>query len=200
MTKLQRETVINAALALLDDVGADGLTTRKLAERLNVQQPALYWHFSSKQHLLDALAEAMLRDNHTHSAPAEGEYWQDFLRANAHSFRKALLSHRDGARIHAGTRPGNSHFASIEAQLQLLCSAGFSAPQAASALVTISHYVVGAALEQQAQNGVAMPTDRAAPLLAKAIKHIDQSGPDAAFEFGLAVIIDGLAATLARSK
>ena len=45
MTKLSRETVIRAALDLLNEVGVDGLSTRRLAERLGVQQPALYWHF-----------------------------------------------------------------------------------------------------------------------------------------------------------
>ncbi len=38
MTKLQPNTVIRAALDLLNEVGVDGLTTRKLAERLGVQQ------------------------------------------------------------------------------------------------------------------------------------------------------------------
>ena len=60
MTKLDKGTVIAAALELLNEVGMDSLTTRKLAERLKVQQPALYWHFQNKRALLDALAEAML--------------------------------------------------------------------------------------------------------------------------------------------
>ena len=59
MNKLQREAVIRTALELLNDVGMEGLTTRRLAERLGVQQPALYWHFKNKRALLDALAEAM---------------------------------------------------------------------------------------------------------------------------------------------
>ena len=59
MTKLDKGTVIAAALELLNEVGMDSLTTRKLAERLKVQQPALYWHFQNKRALLDALAEAM---------------------------------------------------------------------------------------------------------------------------------------------
>jgi TetR/AcrR family transcriptional regulator, tetracycline repressor protein len=41
MTKLDKGTVIAAALELLNEVGMDNLTTRKLAERLKVQQPAL---------------------------------------------------------------------------------------------------------------------------------------------------------------
>ena len=72
MNKLQREAVIRTALELLNDVGMEGLTTRRLAERLGVQQPALYWHFKNKRALLDALAEAMLTINHTHSTPRDG--------------------------------------------------------------------------------------------------------------------------------
>ena len=65
MTKLSRETVIRAALDLLNEVGVDGLSTRRLAERLGVQQPALYWHFKNKRELLDALSRQMLVERHT---------------------------------------------------------------------------------------------------------------------------------------
>ena len=92
MTKLQPNTVIRAALDLLNEVGVDGLTTRKLAERLGGQQPALYWHFRNKRALLDALAEAMLAENHTHSVPRADDDWRSFLIGNARSFRPALLS------------------------------------------------------------------------------------------------------------
>ena len=111
MTKLQPNTVIRAALDLLNEVGVDGLTTRKLAERLGVQQPALYWHFRNK---------------------------------------RALLAYRDGARIHAGTRPGAPQMETADAQLRFLCEAGFSAGDAVNALMTISYFTVGAVLEEQA--------------------------------------------------
>lgn len=70
-TKLRKDAIIRTALDLLNEVGVDNLTTRKLAERLGVQQPALYWHFKNKRALLDALSEAMLVEDHTHSAPKE---------------------------------------------------------------------------------------------------------------------------------
>nr|AMP56932.1 tetracyclin repressor, C-terminal all-alpha domain protein [uncultured bacterium] len=47
----------------------------------------------------------MLAERHTRSLPEENEDWRVFLKENALSFRTALLSYRDGARIHAGTRP-----------------------------------------------------------------------------------------------
>ena len=57
MNKLQREAVIRTALELLNDVGMEGLTTRRLAERLGVQQPALYWHFKNKTEVLTAMID-----------------------------------------------------------------------------------------------------------------------------------------------
>ena len=119
MNKLQREAVIRTALELLNDVGMEGLTTRRLAERLGVQQPALYWHFKNKRALLDALAEAMLTINHTHSTPRDDDDWRSFLKGNACSFRRALLAYRDGARIHAGTRPAAPQMEKADAQLRL---------------------------------------------------------------------------------
>ena len=198
MTKVQRESVIREALDLLNEVGVDGLTTRKLAERVGVQQPALYWHFENKRALLDALAEAMLAEGHARALPKPDEDWPTFLGENARSFRHALLAYRDGALIHAGTRPSHQQFESIEAQLHLLCEAGFSPGDAAKALLVIGHYVVGSAIEQQASDtddchrkpeaeSVQMP-----PLVAAAFEEVGKALPDAAFEYGLAVLIEGL--------
>ncbi|MBZ8143936.1 TetR family transcriptional regulator, partial [Rubrivivax gelatinosus] len=51
--RLHRDDVLRAALGLLNEVGIDALTTRRLAERLGVQSPTLYWHFESRAALLD---------------------------------------------------------------------------------------------------------------------------------------------------
>ncbi|WP_407254683.1 TetR/AcrR family transcriptional regulator C-terminal domain-containing protein [Escherichia coli] len=49
--------------------------------------------------------------------PFRRESWQDFLRNNAKSFRCALLSHRDGAKVHLGTRPTEKQYETLENQL-----------------------------------------------------------------------------------
>ncbi|HGY3965517.1 TPA: TetR/AcrR family transcriptional regulator C-terminal domain-containing protein, partial [Escherichia coli] len=151
----------------------------------------LYWHFRNKRALLDALAEAMLAENHTHSVPRADDDWRSFLIGNARSFRQALLAYRDGARIHAGTRPGAPQMETADAQLRFLCEAGFSAGDAVNALMTISYFTVGAVLEEQA--GGTVEQAPLSPLLRAAIDAFDEAGPDAAFEQGLAVIVDGLA-------
>ncbi|CDL15783.1 hypothetical protein [Klebsiella pneumoniae IS46] len=104
MARLNRESVIDAALELLNETGIDGLTTRKLAQKLGIEQPTLYWHVKNKRALLDALAVEILARHHDYSLPAAGESWQSFLRNNAMSFRRALLRYRDGAKVHLGTR------------------------------------------------------------------------------------------------
>ncbi|WP_280469956.1 TetR family transcriptional regulator [Nocardia brasiliensis] len=48
--------IAQAALDLLDEVGLDGPTMRKVAAALDVQAPALYWHVANKRELLDAMA------------------------------------------------------------------------------------------------------------------------------------------------
>ena len=48
MAKIERDTVVTTALELLDEVGIDGLTMRRLAQALDVQAPSLYWHFANK--------------------------------------------------------------------------------------------------------------------------------------------------------
>ena len=149
--------------------------------------------------LLDALAEAMLAENHTHSVPRADDDWRSFLIGNARSFRQALLAYRDGARIHAGTRPGAPQMETADAQLRFLCEAGFSAGDAVNALMTISYFTVGAVLEEQAgdsdagERGGTVEQAPLSPLLRAAIDAFDEAGPDAAFEQGLAVIVDGLA-------
>jgi len=196
LAKLHRDAVIRTALELLNEVGEEGLTTRRLAERLGVQQPALYWHFKNKRVLLDALAETILAEHHDRALPRAGENWRQFLIENARSFRRALLTYRDGARIHAGTRPTNDQMGQAQAQIGFLVQAGFTPADAARALIAISHYVVGSALEQQADMHESKASDAAniatTPEIAEAIAVLDADGLENLFDFGLLALIDGL--------
>ena len=79
---IDHDRIVEEALLLLNEVGIDKLSTRKLADRLGVQQPALYWHFKNKSALLDALNSAMLARFHTRRMPLPGEDWVDFTLAN----------------------------------------------------------------------------------------------------------------------
>ena len=205
-SRLNRDDVLRAALALLNEVGIDALSTRRLAEKLGVQSPTLYWHFKNKAALLDAMSESIVLNHHALAEPAPGVAWQDWLLANGRSFRQALLAYRDGARLHAGTRPGQVQFASIEARLRRLNEAGFEPGQATRLMMSVGRFVIGWVLEEQAGQQPDAPPSSAAggpdaalyPLLAAGWAATVDSDPDDAFDRALRLLLDGAAAQLAQ--
>jgi TetR/AcrR family tetracycline transcriptional repressor len=202
---IDRGRIVDEAMALLNEVGIDKLTTRKLAERLGVQQPALYWHFKNKSALLDAINSEMLARYHSHRLPSPGEDWVDFTYATARSMRKTLLAVRDGARIAAGTRPSTTDFADAEKQLKLYVDAGFTAEEALHASISVARYVVGYVLEEQGERErreeeIGQDGDLDAeltpfPILAEAFRSLEKEGSintEQAFERGLKYMVEGM--------
>lgn len=202
---IDRARIVDEALALLNEVGMDKLTTRKLAERLGVQQPALYWHFANKSALLDAINSAMLQRYHTHRVPGPDENWVDFTFATARSMRHTMLSVRDGARLAAGTRPSVDDFADAERQLGLYVAAGFSAEEALQISISVARYVVGYVLEEQGERA-RMEEDAGSlgdldaelapfPILLEAFHSLEKAGTintEQGFERGLWYMVEGM--------
>ncbi len=146
MAKIQRDQVINAALALLDEVGLEAITTRKLAQKLGVESATLYWHFRNKASLLEEMAATVLARHHSLPLAEDTAEWADWLANNARSFRRALLAHRDGALLHAGTTPARVGGETFYPKVAYLMRAGFSEAEAAMILLTISEYTLGCVL------------------------------------------------------
>jgi AcrR family transcriptional regulator len=57
---LSRESIIEAAVALLDSNGESALTFRALSERLSTGSGAIYWHIANKSDLLSAACDAVV--------------------------------------------------------------------------------------------------------------------------------------------
>ena len=186
--RLERPMVIRAALELLEKVGLDGLTTRRLAEELGVQGPALYWHFKNKQELIDEMARALLVE--AHGPMQEGEDWAAWLTRTGRRLRDTLLSHRDGARLLAGYRPSSVHGRLDPAVVfRPLIDAGFSMPDALWAMLAITRFAFGWAMDEQAAVAVGRSPPAGMPKL----------DPNQGFEFGLTTIIAGLQARVAET-
>jgi TetR/AcrR family tetracycline transcriptional repressor len=60
--RLDRNLVVDAALAVADDEGLEAVTIRRLAQELSVTPMALYWHFKDKDALLAAVADRVWDD------------------------------------------------------------------------------------------------------------------------------------------
>lgn len=177
---LTRTDIVAAALDLLDEVGLDGLSTRRLAERLGVRGPSLYWHVKTMAELRDHMAEAMLAESMgAADAAAFAGGWREWLAAGARAYRRAALSRRDGARLLSMVKPtGTRTDLSYPAMVQRLQAAGFSAGDAHDSMMAIGRYVLGWVLYEQATEDV----DR-----------------EHGFEFGLQAMLDGLGQRLAAS-
>jgi len=149
---LDRQAVVRTALRVLDKTGLDGLTVRKIASELNVQAPALYWHFKNKQELLDEMATTVFADSVRElGLPREDLSWSAWASELARGLRQTLLRYRDGARMFSGRYlTDSSLYAPMEAALQKFTESGFSLPDAANALNTMYCYVIGFTIEEQA--------------------------------------------------
>lgn len=163
---LTRDGLIEAALALLDEVGLKGLTVRRLAADLGVKSPALYWHIRTKQELLDGMAEAILRTAGL-GPPRDGERWQDWLVRRALAYRDAVQNHRDGALvITSATGLSAEALELFDAELRALVAEGFTPELALETISALSHYTTGFLLRSSSAAGSldGLPAD--SPLLA----------------------------------
>ncbi|MFE2889296.1 TetR/AcrR family transcriptional regulator C-terminal domain-containing protein [Streptomyces sp. NPDC059272] len=190
MTKVNREIVVSEALDLLDEVGLDAVSTRRLAKRLSVEQPSLYWHFRTKNDLLTAMAEAAMAPHAAAPLPTPNDDWRDWFLDNTRSFRRTLLMRRDGARLHAGTTPA-SDLDRIRHKMNFLVASGVPERDAQMAMLAASRFTVGSVLEEQADAGPGDSSDPPADM--PAIDH------ESAFEAGLNLILNGLVHTAART-
>ncbi|MET9625942.1 TetR/AcrR family transcriptional regulator C-terminal domain-containing protein [Lentzea sp. NPDC006480] len=191
---MQKDEVVRTALKLLNEVGIDGLSTRRLAAELGVQSPALYWHFKNKRELLDLMAEAMQAE----ALPPDrrpSDDWTVWLAADARAKRKALLAYRDGARVHHGTVPTAAELPAIESQVRALCDEGFTPLDALRLLLAVERYLMGWVTEEQAwlQNAhePLYPDLDDVPLLKEAAVVLRMEDRDADFEHGLMLLIEG---------
>src|ERR671910_3677181 len=59
---LTPRAVVEGALALADAEGLEAVTIRRLAKELGVTPMALYWHFRSKDELLESMAASIFEE------------------------------------------------------------------------------------------------------------------------------------------
>ncbi len=212
---IQQEVIVRAALTLLDEVGLEGLTMRRLATALKIQAPSLYWHFPNKQALLDGMADAIfgagsLPRNLKGKNP-KGKSWDERLKAVFRAIRRAFLAHRDGARVFAGTDvPTDNVLRVVEAMMSLMQEAGASPKLSSDAAFSLVYYVLGFTMEEQGldprtggpldlANRQAQFANLAAmkyPSIHAALHRMFDNDLDDRFEAGLDLLINGLKARI----
>ena len=209
---LTQADVVTAAVDLLDEVGLQQLTLRRLADRLGVRAPTLYWHVDDKRTLLDLMAARILADAQPDAMdePLPGQPWWAWLGDRSRAMFAALVAHRDAPLVVAGNRPTTADLPRVDRLLRVLADHGLHPTDAMTILFAIGNYVIGSAVEWQAesQRSVDAEGGRAAmetvallhedpdafPTLRAAFQGMQAQDQTTTFERGLGMLLDGLRA------
>lgn len=214
--RLTRDSITEAAVALVDEKGLDALSMRSVAERLGVQASALYGHVSGKQELIQLMLDRIAVEIEL-PEPDSGR-WEEQLKEFARVARRELATHRDLAGASLANIPtGPNMLGLLDRLLALLSASGLPRQAVAYAADLLPQFITASVYEESlfVQRLEREPTYftqieayfRAAPpdrfpALADLVTEMmgADEGPDARFEFGLDVIVQGLATIAARSS
>ncbi len=202
---LSRERVLDAAMNLADQGGIEALTMRRLGQALGVEAMAVYYHFASKDEVVDGIVDRV----HAEIELPTGLDWRTAMRLRGLSAREALSRHRWAPALMESRRnPGPASLRHHDTVIGCLLSAGFSMEMAAHAYSLLDSYIYGFAQQQASlpfDTGVEaaamaeemvrnFPVDAYPNLAAMAFGHVMKPGYDYAdeFRFGLDLILDGL--------
>jgi AcrR family transcriptional regulator len=205
---LTRQRVLEGAVNLADEIGIEALTIRKLADSLGTRPMTIYHYVPSKDEIVDGMVEMVFAEI---ELPSPDEDWQPAIRKRCVSAREVLKRHPWAAPLmESRTAPGPMNLAHHEAVLACLRRGGLSFPLMAHAYAILDSFVYGYAFEESvlpfdtyedirglaAQIMASFPADTYPAFAEFTKEHVLQPGYRFAdsFDFGLDLIIDGLAA------
>jgi len=196
---LDRQSVIDEALQILDAEGRPALTMRRLAEALGVEAASLYAHVGSKEDLVDAVLDQVLD---AIPLPEPGPDPRAQLIAGFMSYRAGLLAHPAVVpMINERARTSPSQVRLITRSIELLEESGLSTRAAVDAQVTIVAFVLGFILQEVGRSAAA-PREvlEASPVLRRALTTLAERSVDDRFAVGIELILDGVDAGRGRAR
>ena len=207
---LTRERIVEAAIRILDRDGLDAVSTRKIAEDLGSGSASLYAHVASRDELIELMVDRIA--GQIEVPEPDPEHWPDQLRSYARHAQRVWASHADIVRTSLATIPtGPGRLRVIEGLLAIMRAAGFSDRVAIWGVDRLQIYIDADTYEgwlftAKVKQGFdvdeyaasireyyrQLPRDRF-PIVASLADGVGSNGEER-FEFGLELIIAGLAA------
>jgi AcrR family transcriptional regulator len=208
---LSRERIVDAAMAVVDAGGLDALSMRSVAQALSTGPASLYAHVANKEELLELLIERVAAG--LELPEPDPKHWQEQVKDMVRAIHYGLLAHRDLARASLANIPlGEGALRYSERMIEILKLGGLPDQVVAYGIDLLPLYAVATAYEH-ALNAERMSTEEGeryiaelgaffAALPRERFPHIVAlAGPLTAggmegerFEFGLDVLVAGLAA------
>jgi AcrR family transcriptional regulator len=215
---LTRELIVSTALRVLDAEGLDAVSMRRVAQELGTGAASLYVHVGSKEDLLSLMHDAVAGE--VEVPEPDPERWQEQVKEVARSMHAAYRRHNDISRVSLGVIPtGEQVLRVAEGLLAIMRAGGVPDQQAGWMLDRLAQYVDADAYEgalvelrlrgdaeaferELGQIGAyfaALPRDRF-PHLTSMVATLMTGGGEERFEFGLALLVDGLAEQTRRAR
>lgn len=213
---LTRERIVDAAMAVLVEQGYEAVSMRKVAQALNTGPASLYAHVANKKELDQLLVDRAAQE--MEFPEPDPEHWQEQLKDSMRSMLKVMRSYPGVARAAIGQIPlGERALESTENMLAILKAGKVPDQAAAWAVDLIPLYVTATAFEESVQGAsvwtvediegfvtqlraffAGLPPEKFPITVALATALTSGSLGDERFEFGIQVIVAGLA-SLAES-
>ena len=212
-TPLSQEAIVEAALRILETDGYDALSMRRVAADLSTGAASLYAHVANKDELVKLALDRVFVD--VSFPEPDPERWMEQVREMMRGTRKILQSHPGLARAMLGRVPmGPNGIHIIEGFMGLLRAGDLPDRVAAWAGDVIALYVVANVFEEDIRFSIhgeasqedveawagemkgyikSLPPEQFPNMLALADPMFETGGPDGRFEFGLDLMLRGLA-------
>lgn len=210
-TPLNRDRIIDAALEVLVAEGYEAVSMRRVAQALDTGAASLYAHVANKQELdqlmVDRVAAGLVVPE------PDPEHWREQIAQVMRDLVAMLRAYPGLARASIGSIPlGEGALETTDRILAILRAAGMPDQVAAYAVDLIPLYVTAVAFEESVQGAAewsaddiekftselgkwfgSLPADRFPHIVALAGALTAGGGTDERFEFGVQVIVAGLA-------
>jgi AcrR family transcriptional regulator len=201
---LSRDRILQAALRLADESGAEAVTMRRLGDELGFEAMSLYRHVANKKDLFDGMLDLVLAE--WQPPDADGD-WSAAIRTSARSVHDALRRHRWAAQLLMTgdhIRPARMRY--MDQLLGRLRDAGFDPDATYSVYHLLDGFIFGFSLWEIAYTSFPLDAEAVTRLMQsipwdeypQLAEHRDQhmtEGPHrevSAFDVGLDLILDGL--------
>jgi AcrR family transcriptional regulator len=198
------DRILAAAVELLDEQGADALSMRSLAQRLESGTATLYRHFANRSELVAMVVDHILGEVDLDARTVAALPWQEACISFAQHMFDALSRHGNVASLLISYTPvGPNALANRELCLSVLLDNGFAPAVAAHAYATLARYVLGFAIQLSGSTPASAEQDAE---VSAVFHHLDPSRYPATlavaddlpvpleeeFTFGLRLFVSGL--------
>jgi AcrR family transcriptional regulator len=202
------DRILATALQLVDEEGAEALSMRTLAQRLESGTATLYRHFTNRAVLVGHVVDRVLGEVELDDGALAEMSWDQACQALAQAMFDTLGKHRKVAPLLMEQTPiGPNAMMLRERSLAVLLGGGLSPSLAARAYATLARHVLGFAIQLAGSENAAEQQQVSAyfhelpPAEFPATLAVADSLPvplEDEFAFGLELIINGLRQLHAR--